>query len=379
MECNHHQELEALRAELAATRAALDMAQETIQIQARAMACQAEAMVTLASNARSVTGQRYSVTANVTQEEEKKERKRELGRVRQQNFRVRHAQRYGNAASAGVDQRYSPSPSSSIPADSRGALRAVTPLAARHSQRYGVTDAGGQRPRIHRTADTLPPAVAELRAGWNRLVAPHGFPEWDQTSDQLVRDAEAALERRPLEEWLRVFGLVPRSKVCRGELGSRQRASVVYILSGPERGKDGYEPADKLLSGYWEIDPPREVNGDDEPGDVIALEHLAPGPEGDAALAAWQHVIGLLRAAGKFETLKSVDSIAPARVTDGQLELICSDKFAGAWVRDMFLESLTGYVAPLGLTGVRLMLPGGIALEDADGPPPPDEPGQGTM
>lgn len=211
-------------------------------------------------------------------------------------------------------------------------------------------------PRQHRTPDTLPPAVRALRDAWNELCGAHGFPEWGkQTSAQLLSDAVAALERRPLEEWRKAFALVPRSKVCRGELGSRVRASIVWMLV--HRFPDGYEPAEKLLAGAWSIDPEPRPEDAEEELTAVDCSHAVQGPSGDAALKAWEAVLSELHDEGSEVALKNLGDAAPVTVDGGRLVLWCRDDYSRGWLESIYREGLEERLGRLaGLSGVTFVL-----------------------
>ncbi|HEX5750035.1 MAG TPA: DnaA N-terminal domain-containing protein [Archangium sp.] len=266
---------------------------------------------------RSVTGQRDSVTPSVTRRKEEKNRS--------------------------IETLLPPPPSS---AEARGTLVLVT-ANARDSQR--------EKPREHRTPDTLPPEVQALRNGWNELAAPHGFAPWgERTSAKLLRDALTALERRPLEEWFKAFALVPRSNVCRGELSSGQRATVVKLLVGTTR--DGYTWAEKLLGGEWTIDP--EPRGEQPLPGTPAAESSAPAEDTPAA-GAWRQMLEALRADGKHYALNWLAKLRARGVDEGVLVLECTDRFHVDWLSDHY-GGLLGRMAEIqGLSGVRFVSPDG--------------------
>lgn len=358
--CCARDEVEALRAELAQEREARVRAEAhsagLVEGYRRAMAQVLDALagrVALAPSPVTLDlrdGQRDSVTGSVTVtleeggrgEEKKAQHQRELARVRQQNRRTR--QRSVTASVTASPEASLPPPPPPSAQERRGALVAVT-VAARDGQRDTL--------REHRTPVTLPPTVQALRESWNGLVAPHGFPAWgERTSRQLLADALAALKRRPLEEWKRVFALVPRSPVCRGELRSRQRASYVYVLTG--RTREGYEVAEQLLSGAWSVDP--EPPPPEEPGAVMCQEGAPPSSEAAEAVRAWVQVLAALRAQGKEYCAQQLQRARPVAMEEGHLVVALPDRFALSWVEDNFAELLRQQAARLGHAGVRLAL-----------------------
>lgn len=324
-----------LEEELTRQAASLERLESTLQLQA-------EALVGLARNAGNAIGARYGVTGSVTQEEKEKKR-REQGRVRQQAFRLRRASVTG-AESNAAGSVTSPPPPSPNPSEGRGVLRVVT-QAARYGERYGQP--------IHRSPDTLPPPVRALREAWNELAASRGFAEWGVTSARLLEEAAAALERRPLEEWRKVFSLVPRSPVCRGELGSRQRASYVWILSG--RTREGYEPAECLLSGAWSLDP--ELEEQPEPGTLVDCDHLVPGLAGDSALAMWNELLAQYRGEGKTQALANLERCAPQGFESGVLTVWCEDSHASQWLSQIYAQTIVERLALGGVESVRFVAP----------------------
>ncbi|WNG35841.1 hypothetical protein F0U61_20805 [Archangium violaceum] len=226
----------------------------------------------------------------------------------------------------------------------RGTLALVT-VAARDAQRDGS--------REHRTPATLPAAVRELCSAWNELAAPHGFPAWgERTSGRLLQDALAALERRPLEEWRRVFALVPRSPVCCGELSSRQRASLVWMLTG--RTRDGYEPAEKLLSGTWSIDPEPTAT----PAANTAGAELAGLPVDTPAASAWKQMLEAMQEDGKKYALSWLARLRGRAVQEGELVLEAPDTYAATWVAQHYGELVRRMAAIQGYTGVRFIAAG---------------------
>ncbi|TQF10485.1 hypothetical protein FJV41_39165 [Myxococcus llanfairpwllgwyngyllgogerychwyrndrobwllllantysiliogogogochensis] len=299
----------------------------------------------------SVTSRKRSVTASVTQEgekageAEKAERIRAGNAARQAVKRQRDGLRDVTQPSVTQLQVSPPSPSSSASVR-RGALAVVT-VAARD-----VRDVQRDAPRDHRTPSTLPEPVRELRDAWNTLVAAHGFWPWGtRTSRQLLEDALAALEARPLEEWRRVFALVPRSPVCRGELQSRTRANVVRVLRGVTSG--GQEVAEQLLSGAWSVDPePEVVPPPEEPGAVMCQEGI---PEGTEAERAWRHVVTSIRGEGRQYAVEWLERARPNNLDEGTLVLECPDRFFLAWVEENYRALLDEHAGLTGLTGITLV------------------------
>ncbi|WNG57374.1 hypothetical protein F0U59_23360 [Archangium gephyra] len=269
---------------------------------------------------RSVTGQRDGVTPSVTRRKEEKNRS--------------------------IETLLPPPPSG---AEARGTLVLVT-ANARDSQR--------ERPREHRTTATLPPEVQALRNAWNELAAPHGFAPWgERTSAKLLQDALTALERRPLEEWRKAFSLVPRSNVCRGELSSGQRATIVKLLVGTTR--DGYTWAEKLLGGEWTIDPEPRVDQPRPAEATPTAEGTAP-PGDTPAVSAWRQMLEALRADGsKSYALTWLLQLRARAVDEGTLVLEAADRFHVDWMRDHY-GGLLGRMAEIqGLAGVRFIGPDG--------------------
>ncbi|MFY0567048.1 DnaA N-terminal domain-containing protein [Archangium lansingense] len=303
--------------------------------------------------------QRDSATPSVTAEDGV-ERKKRLGRERKKNQRIRDrsvtSQRDSVTPSVTLKEEkknktlgsFLPPSPPPVGRASRGTLAIVT-VAARDAQRDKV--------REHRTPATLPPKVQSLRAGWNELVAPRGFPAWgERTSAKLLQDAEDALERRPLEDWLKAFALVPRSPVCRGELGSRQRMSLVWMLAG--RMRDGYEPAEKLLGGDWSIDP--EPTEGAPPGPVAAPlggAELTEVPGDTPAANSWRRMLESLRADGKQYALSWLGQLRAREVREGHLVLEALDRFFVDWVRTHYGELLQRMVALEGFSGVLFTSP----------------------
>ncbi|WP_426747216.1 hypothetical protein VZQ01_06685 [Myxococcus faecalis] len=299
----------------------------------------------------SVTSRKRSVTPSVTQKEgeageiEKAERVRASNAVRQAMKRQRDAQRDVTQSSVTLLPVSPPSPSSSASVR-RGALAVVT-VAARD-----VRDAQRDAPQDHRTPATLPQAVQELREAWNTLVAPHGFWPWGtRTSRHLLVDALAALEARPLEEWRRVFALVPRSPVCRGELQSRTRANVVRILRGVT--SSGQEVAEQLLSGAWSVDVEPEVAPPPEdPGAVMCLEDV---PMGTEAERAWRGVIASMRAEGRVYAVEWLERAHANNLDEGTLVVECPDRHFATWVEDHYRVLLDEHARRAGLTGIAFV------------------------
>ncbi|QSQ19337.1 hypothetical protein JY651_28830 [Pyxidicoccus parkwayensis] len=346
--------MEELLEALARAEARAQRAEELAHLQAQALAALAQA-VTQAPPVGQVQrdARPGSVTSSVTQEEERKgeeekaKRKREAARLRKQVQRLRDAQR--DVAQTSVTPKpFSPPPPPPSASEKRGALAVVT-VAAR-----GVRDVQRDGLREHRTPATLPPDVRALREAWNELVAAHDFPAWgERTSKELLADALAALEARPLEEWRRIFSLVPRSPVCRGELKSRVRANVVRVLRG--RTSDGYEVAEKLLSGAWSLDPePEAAPSPEEPGAAMCLEGV---PEGTEAARAWAQVLAALRSDGRRYVAEQLQHARPVAVEDGCVVVALRDRFARDWVEETCRALLDAYAAQLGHAGIRLAVP----------------------
>lgn len=275
---------------------------------------------------RSVTARRDSVTASVTQEEERKERR------------------------SNTLLPPSPPPPAAAGGAVRGTLALVT-VDARDGQR--------DRRREHRTPDTLPPEVQALRGAWNELVSPHGFLAWgERTSAKLLRDAQDALARRPLPEWRKVFSLVPRSPLCRGELRRSRRIDLLWLLSG--RTHDGHEPADKLLTGTWSLDPesPSEPPPANEAHAPPVAAEVAALPQDTPAARSWREQLEALLAEGGREYALSVLVRLRARdVAEGELVLDAPDLFFANWVEHHFLELLRRQAAIQGFSGVRVTAP----------------------
>ena len=310
--------------------------------------------------AASVTVTRDSVTASVT-EEERERKKRAQSRERSRNFRLRRrsvtAQRDGVTASVTQEEEKNRSTTPSPPSVTlphRGTLALVT-AAAR--------DAPRGRPRPQAATEELTAAVQAMRSAWNELAAPHGFPPWGRTSGRLLTDALAALERRPLEEWRRVFALVPRSPVCRGELRTQQRTSLLWLLTG--RTRDGYEPAEKLLSGAWTLDPERTA---EEP--PAASEAGQGPPEETPAGGAWAALLEALRTDRREYACVWLEKLRPVGVVSGELLLEAPDLFYRDWVDTHLGELLRKHAVALGHAGVRLVLPGERCTDDRGGRPP---------
>ncbi|TQF14220.1 hypothetical protein FJV41_19825 [Myxococcus llanfairpwllgwyngyllgogerychwyrndrobwllllantysiliogogogochensis] len=302
----------------------------------------------------SVTSRKRSVTASVTQEgekageAEKAERIRAGNAARQAVKRQRDGLRDVTQPSVTQLQVSPPSPSSSASVR-RGALAVVT-VAARDVR--DVRDVQRDAPRDHRNPSTLPANVQELREAWNTLVAAHGFWPWgERTSRQLLEDALAALESRPMEEWRRVFALVPRSPVCRGELQSRTRANVVRVLRGVT--SSGHEVADQLLSGAWSVDAePEVVPPPEEPGASMCLEGI---PEGTEAERAWRHVVTSIRGEGRQYAVEWLERARPNNLDEGTLVLECPDRFFLAWVEENYRALLDEHASRTGLAGITLV------------------------
>jgi hypothetical protein len=347
------QELAALRAELEQARLAQARAEARLEgfREAVALFTAARPVEAPAHTLSRVTG-RDSVTPSVTAESQE-ERTRALARERKRVERARKrsvtAQR--DSVTASVTQEEEKKNIHTLPPSppvtpTRGKLAIVT-VAARDAQRDRA-----------RPPAPLPPEVQALRAAWNELAAPHGFRAWERTSAKLLQDALVALERRPLEEWRRVFALVPRSPLCRGELRRRQRVDLEWLLSGST--PDGYEPAEKLLGGRWSIDP--EPGGQAPPAPVAAPEGaaaLAELPEDTPAASAWRRMLEALRADGKDYALRWLVKLRAREVCEGELVLEAGDRFFADWVGDHYGELLGRMGAVEGLRGVRFTSPAG--------------------
>lgn len=88
------------------------------------------------------------------------------------------------------------------------------------------------------------PEVRALRESWNELTKPP-IPRW--TAGR-VKAAQAALERRPLEQWREVFERINKSDFLRGQSG-KWKADIDWALR-PEGTKP--EPALKVLEGTYD-------------------------------------------------------------------------------------------------------------------------------
>ncbi|MBM7117613.1 DnaA N-terminal domain-containing protein [Archangium primigenium] len=296
--------------------------------------------------ARAYRLRQASVTASVTGPTPEQHRKAQ-NRERARAYRLRQA-----SVTASVTQEEeeevitTPPPSSSRVTASvtdekpvRGTL-ALVATAARES-------------REAKPPPKLPPEVQALREAWDSLCGTKSFIPWPaRTSARLLEDAQAALARRPLEEWRRVFALVPRSPVCRGELSSGRRASLLWLLAGKTR--DNYEPAEKLLAGDWSVDP-------EDAGAPPAVEAPPPAAGSDTpAGQAWSEVLAALRAEGKHYALQWLEQLRARSVDEGHLVLEARDSFARGWMAEHYGELLARCVGVLGLAGVRYVLPGEV-------------------
>lgn len=235
-----------------------------------------------------------------------------------------------------------PPPSAS---KTRGALVAVTQDAR------AVRDVR-EAAREYRKPDALPADIRALREGWNAMALAHGFPAWgERTSRRMAEDALAALRRRPLEEWLRVFTLVPRSPACRGELSNRLRANVVWVLTWT---RAGLEVAEQLLSGAWSLDPERpEAPPHEEPGAAVCLEDV---PMGTEAARAWARVLAALRADGKHRACEGLECFRAVALDDAGLEVAAPDQFSLDWMQDTCRGLVNVYAHRTGLTGLRFVV-----------------------
>jgi len=304
----------------------------------------------------SVTPSRSSVTASVTpasSEERTKVQNRERARVYRLRRRSVTASVTGVTASVMKEEEKKevitpPPPPSRV----TGVTASVTP--ARGSLTLVSTAARAARERPPPATPEMPAEVRALREGWNELCASKGFTPWPKrTSAQLLEDAQAALERRPLAEWLEVFARVPRSPVCRGELSSRRRVDLLWLLKG--KCRDGYEPAEKLFSGSWQLDP--------EPRDAPAEGPAQPAPErppaeDTPAARAWGEVLASLRADRRDYALQWLEKLRAREVRDGVLVLEAQDRFQRQWAAEHYGELLTRCVELQGLTGVCFSVAG---------------------
>jgi hypothetical protein len=299
-----------------------------------------------------------SVTSSVTQQVEggggegKAEEFPKPATLRKRLQRQRDAQRDSPRDSVTADNSPPPPPPSA--GKRRGARRGVT-----QAQR----DMGLEL-REHRKPESLPADVRALREAWNTLVAPHGFYGWgERTSVQMLEDALSALARHPLAVWQEVFARVPRSPVCRGELDSRMRANVVWVLG---RTRAGAEVAEQLLSGAWSLDPLPTAPAPEEPGAAVFLEDV---PEGTEAARAWGRVLGALKARRMVETLKQLQSARPVAVEDGHLVVEVKDRFARDWAEEYYRAVLQELLVGQGLAGLRFVIPGEDVEEVPSAPP----------
>lgn len=281
--------------------------------------------------------------------------------LRKRLERARKAQR--DSVTTSVTPQKSPLPPPPSASETRGALVAVTQDArkVRDSQR----DVRGLV-REHRKPDSLPVDVRELREAWNAMALAHGFPAWgERTSRRMLEDALDALGRHPLDEWRRVFALVPRSPACRGELSNRLRANVVWVLGWT---RAGLEVAEQLLGGAWSLDPERTLaSPHEEPGAAMCREDV---PEGTEAARAWAQVLGAMRGDGKSYTADHLQRSRAVAIEEESLVVALPDRFALDWVQDTCRGLLDGYTRRLALAGVRFVVEG----QDGDEQPPESAP-----
>lgn len=97
------------------------------------------------------------------------------------------------------------------------------------------------------------PQVLALRDAWNSHTTPP-IPRWQDGRDKA---ALAALNRRPLEQWVEVFKRIEASPFCRGEKG--WKADIDWALR--PAGKKP-EPAQKLLEGSFDGNGRLDLSGD---------------------------------------------------------------------------------------------------------------------
>ncbi|MBZ4395147.1 hypothetical protein [Myxococcus sp. AS-1-15] len=350
----------ALLAPWAGARPAQPPAAESISAPVVAPVTQPASPVTLMQRDSPRDTPSSSVTASVTQlvegggGEGKAEEFPKPATLRKRLQRERDAQRDSQRDSVTADNSPLPPPPSA--GKRRGARRGVT-----QAQR----DMGLEL-REHRKPESLPPDVRALREAWNTLVAPHGFYGWgERTSVQMLDDALSALARHPLAVWRDVFARVPRSPVCRGELDSRMRANVVWVLG---RTRAGAEVAEQLLSGAWSLDPlPEAPVPEEEPGVSVCLEDV---PEGTEAVRAWGRVLDVLKARRMVEALKQLQSARPVTVEDGHLVVEVRDRFARGWAEEHYRAVLQALLAAQGLVGLRFVVPGEEDEEEVPSAPP---------
>ena len=301
----------------------------------------------------SVTPSRSSVTASVTPAAGE-ERKKAQSRVRSRVYRMRLASVTPSVTSvtASVMKEEEKKEVTTPPPPPSRVTESVTP--SRGALALVSTAAREARERPTPTPQAMPPEVRELRKAWNELCASQGFDPWPRrTTARLVADAQAALTRRPLAEWREVFSRVPRSPLCRGELRFKQRTSVLWLLTG--RLADGYEPAEKLLAGAWQLDP--------EPQDAPAEGPAQPAPErppadDTPAGRAWGEVLASLRADRRDYALQWLEKLRAREVRDGVLVLEAQDRFQRQWAAEHYGELLTRCVELQGLTGVCFSVAG---------------------
>jgi len=376
MNCAAHptKDLAQLRAELEAERLRAERAEAKLEgfreaialvVAARPLlAPPAEAPVSVAPTEptpstpqlASVTPSRSSVTASVTAAAGE-ERKRAQSRVRSRVYRMRLASVTPSVTSvtASVMKEEEKKEVTTPPPPPSRVTESVTP--SRGALALVSTAAREARERPTPTPQAMPPEVRELRKAWNELCASKGFDPWPRrTTARLVADAQAALTRRPLAEWREVFSRVPRSPLCRGELRFKQRTSVLWLLTG--RLGDGYEPAEKLLAGAWQLDP--------EPRDAPAEGPAQPAPERPLAEdtpagRAWGEVLASLRADRRDYALQWLEKLRAREVRDGVLVLEAQDRFQRQWAAEHYGELLTRCVELQGLTGVHFSVAGEVA------------------
>ena len=99
-------------------------------------------------------------------------------------------------------------------------------------------------PKKSKPSPVETPEVRALRESWNELTKPP-IPKW--TAGR-VQTAQAALERRPLEQWREVFERINKSDFLRGQSGT-WKADIDWALR-PEGTKP--EPALKVLEGTYD-------------------------------------------------------------------------------------------------------------------------------
>jgi hypothetical protein len=146
--------------------------------------------------------------------------------------------------------RKSPSRKEKSTPDASAGRRAPVHGTSSASPRDGAVRGRGEGEDIETdpAAPGEPHPADQLQAIWNEVTVPP-LPRWQVTGKVRRKLAEAALKRRPPEQWREVFRRINASSFCRGESGGSWRADPDWAMR-----PDGQKPetAGAVLEGKYD-------------------------------------------------------------------------------------------------------------------------------